>query len=113
MNTLQKNFKVKFVKMSSRKIRAMSKCIAGKNINKIMPVLSTQKTAAAKLFEKLLYHIISNINKSNLPVSDFFVKQVNIDQGPSRKKIFTRSQGRVNYMKKRSSHVTLLIDNLC
>ena len=113
MNTLQKNFKVKFVKMSSRKIRAMSKCIAGKNINKIMPVLSTQKTAAAKLFEKLLYHIISNINKSNFPVSDFFVKQVNIDQGPSRKKIFTRSQGRVNYMKKRSSHVTLLIDNLC
>jgi large subunit ribosomal protein L22 len=99
--------------MSSRKIRAMSKYMAGKIINKIMPILSIQKTAAAKVFEKLLYHIISNINKSNLTVSNFFVKQVNIDQGPSRKKIFTRSQGRVNYIKKRTSHVTLLIDSLC
>ena len=65
---------------------------------------------ASKVVEKLLRSAIANAEQKNISdVDRLKVKTAFVDQGPTMKRVMPRAMGRANIIKKRSSHITLVL----
>jgi large subunit ribosomal protein L22 len=84
-------------------------------VNKALDVLKFSHQEASRRLEKLLLSAIANWQSKNEGVrveeSDLFVKEVHVDGGRSLKRLQTAPQGRAYRIKKRSNHVTLVLDS--
>jgi large subunit ribosomal protein L22 len=100
---------------SPRKMRLVTDLISGMDVNKALDVLKFSHQEASRRMEKLLLSAIANWQAKNEGVrveeSNLFVKEVHVDGGRSLKRLQTAPQGRAYRIKKRSNHVTLVIDS--
>ena len=100
---------------SPRKMRLVTDLISGLEVNKALDVLKFSHQEASRRMEKLLMSAISNWQSKNEGVrveeSNLFVKEVHVDGGRSLKRLQTAPQGRAYRIKKRSNHVTMVIDS--
>jgi large subunit ribosomal protein L22 len=100
---------------SPRKMRLVTDLISGMEVNKALDVLKFSHQEASRRMEKLLLSAIANWQSKNEGVrveeSNLFVKLVHVDSGRSLKRLQTAPQGRAYRIKKRSNHVTLVIDS--
>jgi large subunit ribosomal protein L22 len=101
---------------SPRKMRLVTDLISGKEVNKALDILKFSSQEASRRLEKLLLSAIANWQAKNEGVrveeSNLFVKQVHVDGGRSLKRLQTAPQGRAYRIKKRSNHVTLVLDSM-
>jgi len=98
---------------SPRKMRLVADVIRGLEANKALDILQYTRKEAAKTLEKLLRSAISNFEqKSGARAEDsqLIVKEVFVDGGRSLKRIQAAPQGRAHRLRKRSNHVTLILD---
>jgi large subunit ribosomal protein L22 len=100
---------------SPRKMRLVTDLISGMDVNKALDVLKFSHQEASRRMEKLLLSAIANWQAKNEGVrveeSNLVVKTVNVDSGRVLKRLQTAPQGRAYRLKKRSNHVTLVIDS--
>ncbi len=104
------------VPTSPRKMRLVADLIRGVRVNQALSILKYEpKNGAAKL-EKLLLSAISNWSVKNseekLEEADLFVKDIFVDGGRILKRLRPAPQGRAHRIRKRSNHVTLVVDSL-
>ncbi|MDP4186499.1 MAG: 50S ribosomal protein L22 [Bacteroidota bacterium] len=101
---------------SPRKMRLITDLIRGKEVNKALDILKFSTKEASTKVEKLLLSAISNWQLKNegvrLEDSNLFVKEVFVDQGRTLKRLRTAPQGRGHRIRKRSNHVTLILDRV-
>jgi len=101
---------------SPRKMRLVVDMIRGQEINKALDLLKYSSKEASRKIEKLLLSAISNWQIKNEGVriedSKLFVKDAFVDQGKTLKRLRPAPQGRGHRIRKRSNHVTLVLDNL-
>ena len=101
---------------SPRKMRLVTGLISGKEVNKALDILKYSKQEASRRLEKLLLSAIANWQSKNEGVrieeSNLYVKQINVDGGRSMKRLQTAPQGRAYRIRKRSNHVTLVLDSM-
>lgn len=101
---------------SPRKMRLVADLIRGVEVNKALDILKFSKQEASRRLEKLLLSAISNWQQKNegAKVEDkkLFVKEIFVDGGRSLKRLRTAPQGRAYRIRKRSNHVTVVLDNL-
>ena len=101
---------------SPRKMRLVADQIRGVEVNKALDILHFSPKEASIRLEKLLKSAISNWQQKNegarLEDSDLYVKEISVDSGRVLKRIQPAPQGRAHRIKKRSNHVTLIIDSL-
>ena len=100
---------------SPRKMRLVADTIRGKNVDNALTILKfSQKEASLKL-EKLLLSAISNWQSKNVndDVEDakLFVKEIRVDSAGMLKRLRPAPQGRAHRIRKRSNHVTLVLDS--
>jgi large subunit ribosomal protein L22 len=85
-------------------------------VNKALDVLKFSSQEASRRMEKLLLSAIANWQSKNEGVrveeSNLFVKLVHVDGGRSLKRLQTAPQGRAYRVRKRSNHVTLVLDSM-
>jgi len=93
--------RVSSVKLSDKKIRAFTKNIVGKKISTLLSMLTVQSNNTAALILKLIKSTIRSTHFKEISIEKAFLRQVSVDKGHCRKKIFTRSQGRTNYIRKK------------
>lgn len=103
--------------MSPRKMRYVVDQIRGINVNKALSILKfNQKQAYAQYIEKLLLSAIANWQlKNDEKVDDetgLIVKSVFVNQGRTIKRLSTAPQGRAYRVRKRSNHVTIVVDTI-
>lgn len=100
---------------SPRKMRRMADLIRGVEVEKALHILKMAPQESSIRMRKLLLSAISNWQKKNenqrVEDSNLIVKTVFVDQGRSLKRLRTAPQGRGYKMKKRSNHVTLVVDS--
>ena len=100
---------------SPRKTRIMADVIRGKDVDYAMNVLKYSKKESAEKLLKLLKSAIANWQVKNegvrLEDAQLFVKTIVVDSGRMLKRLRTAPQGRGYRIRKRSNHVTLVIDN--
>lgn len=101
---------------SPRKMRLVTDLIKGKDVNKALDILKYSPQEASRRLEKLLLSAISNWQAKNEGVriedSNLYVKTVHVDGGRALKRLQTAPQGRAYRIRKRSNHVTLVIDSM-
>ena len=107
---------VKNVPTSPRKMRLVADLIRGVKVNTALAILKFQPKQGAKRLEKLLLSALSNWQANNQDVrleeADLFVKEVIVDAGRMLKRLRPAPQGRAYRVRKRSNHVTLVVDSL-
>lgn len=100
---------------SPRKMRLIADLIRGMDVDKALHVLKHNPKEASGRMEKLLLSAISNWQNKNEGVrmedSNLFVKEVYVDSARQLKRLRPAPQGRAHRIRKRSNHVTLLIDS--
>lgn len=101
---------------SPRKMRLVTGLIRGKEVNKALDILKFSKQEASRRLEKLLLSAIANWQAKNEGVrieeSNLYVKKVSVDGGRTMKRLQTAPQGRAFRIRKRSNHVTLVLDSM-
>ena len=104
------------VPSSPRKMRLVADLIRGERVNKALNILKYEPKFGAPKLEKLLLSAISNWEVKNqdlkLEEADLFVKDIFVDGGRILKRLRPAPQGRAHRIRKRSNHVTLVIDSL-
>ncbi len=101
---------------SPRKMRLVIDLIRGKEVNKALDILKYSSQEASNRMEKLLLSAIANWQSKNEGVrieeSNLYVKTVHVDGGRTLKRVQLAPQGRRYRLRKRSNHVTLVLDSM-
>ena len=99
---------------SPRKTRIMADVIRGKDVDYAMNVLKYSRKESAEKLLKLLKSAVANWQVKNegrrIEDAELYVKSITVDGGRMLKRIRTAPQGRANRIRKRSNHVTIIID---
>jgi large subunit ribosomal protein L22 len=100
---------------SPRKMRLIADMIRGKKVEMALLMLKTSPQVSSDRLHTLLKSAIANWQAKNegvrLEESDLYVKEISVDSGRVLKRIRTAPQGRAHRIKKRSNHVTLIVDS--
>lgn len=104
------------VPSSPRKMRLVADLIRGQRVNKALNILKYEPKIGSPKLEKLLLSAIANWGSKHQDVkleeADLFVKDIFVDGGRQLKRLRPAPQGRAHRIRKRSNHVTLIIDSL-
>ncbi len=99
---------------SPRKMRLVADIIRGKEVFQALNILKFTRKHAATPLEKLLRSAISNWqaknNGSDVAEANLIVKDITVDGGRTLKRISPAPQGRAHRIRKRSNHVTIILD---
>lgn len=105
--------KLKYLRVSARKARLVVNLIRGKKIAEARAVLDFTVKKSSTPIKKLLDSAVANAeNNFKLKEKDLYIRKVFVDEGPTYKRVLPRSRGRADQIRKRSSHITLVLDNL-
>lgn len=100
----------KYVRMSPMKIGVVLDLIRGKNVNEAYAILKYTPKDAATVVYKVLHSAVANAeNNNNLDVSRLYVAETYVGAGPTLKRFRPHAQGRAFSIKKRTSHVTMVV----
>lgn len=108
--------KLKNMPTSPRKMRLVADLIRGERVNKALNILKYESKSGSFKLEKLLLSAIANWENKNqaakLEEADLFVKDIWVDGGRILKRLRPAPQGRAHRIRKRSNHVTLVLDSM-
>lgn len=105
--------RTRMIRISPRKVRLVGDVIKRKNINDAMGMLMYMPQKAAFILKKLLDSAVANAKqKKYVDVDNLFVKNVLVDGGPVLKRFLPRAMGRATKVRKRTSHITMILDEL-
>lgn len=101
----------RFTGIPPRKARLVIDLIRGRGINQALDTVRFTKKYAAREIEKILKSALANAqhNHGAKNIDRLFVKEAFVDQGPTIKRFRPRAMGRANPIKKRSSHITIVL----
>ncbi|MEI6092888.1 MAG: 50S ribosomal protein L22 [bacterium] len=103
--------KTRYVRISPRKMRLVSDLVRGQMVGDAIGTLKFTNKRGAKMLLKTLMSAVSNAeNKGTLDVDKLYVKKVWIDEGPTMKRSLPRAQGRATTIRKRMSHLNVILD---
>ena len=106
---------LKNVPSSPRKMRYVADMVRGMEAFKALGVLKFSNKEASVKVEKLLLSAISNWEQKNdrkAETGELFIKTISVDEGTTLKRLRTAPQGRGHRIRKRSNHVTIVVDTI-
>ncbi len=108
--------KLNDVPTSPRKMRLVADTVRGVEVNRALDLLKFSKKSASASLEKLLHSAIANWEAKNpdkakeLDGGNVYVKTIMVDEGRTLKRIRPCPQGRAGRIRKRSNHITIILD---
>lgn len=103
--------KLRNLRVGSQKARIVADMIRGKDVSQALKILSFMPQKPALHLKKLLESAVANADqKKVIDVDNLYVKTVTVDMGPSLGRFRPRAQGRATPVRKKSSHINLVLD---
>lgn len=102
----------RYVRISPRKVRLVMNEIRGIKVEEAINKLSFASQKGAAILLKLLNSAVANAQqKDNVDVDRLYVKRIYADEGPVLKRIRPRASGRATRIIKRTSHLTVILND--
>lgn len=102
--------KVSYARISSRKVKTVIDLIRNKNVGEALAILKFTPKATSPIVEKLVNSAIANAeNNHEMDVEKLYVAEIYANQGPTLKRVMPRAQGRAFRIRKRTSHITVVL----
>jgi len=102
--------KHRFARISARKVRLVMDMIRGREVQDAMNVLKFSPHRAAGMISKVLTSAVANANEQEADVAALVVQEARVDEGPTIKRIRPKDRGRTHAIMKRTSHITVVVD---
>ena len=104
--------KARFVRVSASKARRVIDLVRGKSVEEALDILRWAPQAASEPVAKVIASAAANAqNNDGLDPSTLVVATVYADEGPTAKRIRPRAQGRAYRIRKRTSHITVIVES--
>ncbi|MDR0339029.1 MAG: 50S ribosomal protein L22 [Desulfovibrio sp.] len=101
---------LKAVRLSPRKARIVARNVVGMDAAEALDVLKFTPQKAAGIILQVMYSALSNsANDTFIDPDTLMVKEIIINEGPSWKRFLPRAQGRATSIRKRTSHITVIL----
>ena len=101
----------KYVRIAPRKLRIVINLIRGKSVNEAFAILKYTPKVGSEVIEKVLRSAVANAEHNyDMNVDKLVVSNAFVNQGPTMKRIHPRSRGQAFKILKRSSHVTVAVN---
>ena len=103
--------RLSYARMGCQKARLVADVVRGKDVNEAIRSLTFMKQKGAVLIKKLIESAVANAeNKKVIDVDNLYVKTIFVDMGPAMKRFRPRAQGRAFEVRKKISHITVILD---
>jgi large subunit ribosomal protein L22 len=102
--------KLSYARVSVQKACFVLDAIRGKDVQTALAILAYNPRYASSVIEKLLKSAIANAEYKGLNVDDLYIAECYANKGPTMKRIRPRAQGRAYRIEKRTSHITIVLD---
>ncbi len=102
----------RFARISARKVRDVLDLIRGKHVEDAIQILRRTNKRASVMVDKTLRSAIANADESlQADMDNLLVKEAVADEGPTRRRFRPRARGRATVERRRSSHITIVVDD--
>lgn len=103
----------KFLRISPRKTRLVAENIRGKSVEDALNILKFTPKKSARILSKVLYSAVANAEQlPGVDVDSLVVDTVLVNEGPTWKRIMPRAMGRAYRVRKRTSHITIVVKEM-
>ena len=101
----------RFIRISPQKARLIMDEVRGKKVDEAIRLLSFSPKKGARIIRKLINSAVANAEANKeIDVDTLYIKRVYADQGPIMKRFRPRAMGRASRIRKRTSHLTVILD---
>jgi large subunit ribosomal protein L22 len=101
----------RYVRISPRKARLVTELVKGKPVEEALTILKFLPKKGAHLMSKTLRSALANAEQDpNIDVDTLYIKRIYVDEGPTMKHWRPRAMGGATRILKRSSHITVVLD---
>ena len=101
----------KYIRVSPRKVRLIMDELRGKKVEEALNALTFAPQKSARLVKKLINSAVANAEEnSQIDVDTLYIKRLYADEGPTLKRFRPRAMGRASRIRKRTSHLTVILD---
>jgi len=105
--------KLRYLRLAPRKVRLVADLIRGKKIEEAQNVLNfTSKKASLPLLKLLKSAAANAKNNFQLDESNLYIAKISVDEGPKYKRWRARARGRAYEIQKKTSHITVVLDEI-
>lgn len=110
MEEKQARAELRHARISARKVKIVIDTIRGKNAKEAIAILKYTNKAAAPVVEKLVKSAMANaVNNHKMDETKLYISEIYANQGTTMKRIMPRAHGRANRIRKRTSHITVVL----
>jgi len=100
----------KFIRISPTKVRQVADLIRGKDIREALAILRYTPKGASLPISKVVKSAVANAEHNYEMNSDkLYISKIFVDQGPTLKRFRPRAMGRADRIRKRTSHITIVV----
>lgn len=100
----------KYVRVSSRKAGQICGLVRGKNVDEALAILKFTPRYASEVVEKVVKSAIANAeNNHEMNRENLYISYIVANQGPTLKRFMPRAQGRATAIRKRTSHIEVVV----
>ena len=104
---------LRYCRVSPQKARLIANLVRGSHVENAINSLKFMPQKSAAIIKKVLESAVANARQNDsIDIDTLFVKKIFVDGGPMLKRIMPRAMGRANRILKRSSHITIIVDEL-
>ena len=101
---------LKYARISARKVKIVADLIRGKNVDEALAIVKFTPKASSEVIEKLLKSAIANAeNNHNMNGQNLYIAEIYANQGPTMKRIRAAAKGSAVRIRKRTSHITIVL----
>ena len=102
--------RLKYARVSAQKARLVADLIRGREVEEALNTLAFSTKKGAVIIKKVLESAIANAeHNEGADIDELKVASIEIDEGPTMKRIRPRAKGRANRIMKRTSHIRLTV----
>ncbi len=101
----------RFIRLSPQKVRLVADVVRGLEADKAITTLRFMPKKGAQIIRKVIESAVANASQSQeIDVDTLYVKKIYVDEGSTMKRIRPRAMGRASRILKRTSHITVVLD---
>jgi large subunit ribosomal protein L22 len=101
----------RYLRIAPRKVRLVADLVRGKPVGRALGVLEHLPKKSARVIAKTLKAVVANAeNTQRVDVDRLYIAKITVDEGPTVKRFLPRAHGRATKIRKRTSHLTVVVD---
>ncbi len=107
---LEARASLKFARISPRKVKIVADMLRGKDVQEALAIIKFTPKAGSEVLEKLLKSAIANAeNNHEMKSENLYIAEIYANQGPTLKRIRPAAKGSAVRIRKRTSHITIVL----